>query len=220
MSWTLCSRASAPAIATDRIRWSLAHAFHRQVPFLAGRVRRQRQRSSLSSSSSSTHESNPYNVLGCDPSADWNQVKRAFVERAKEYHPDMAARDTRSSNSTESFIRCRQALEQIRESLRPINHNSGDKNHNKTDWRDDEDFEDWFYDATGADWLGFAMEDTAREEVNKLYKFASKGLMRGWEVEMACFPKHATKSRPQQLESGLGVSATASASPQRRRRRR
>jgi hypothetical protein len=86
------------------------------------------------------------------------------------------------------------------------------------DWRNEEDFEEWFYDATGANWLGFIMEDRQREEVNELYELASKGLMRGWEVEMACFPREALKARPKQLSSG--TQENKSSGPQRRRRRR
>jgi curved DNA-binding protein CbpA len=152
---------------------------------------------------------NPYVVLGCDRTASWEEVKTAFVERAKQHHPDVAG-----GGSTESFIRCRQALEQIRDANRA----GIQKLNDDDDWRNEEDFEEWFYDATGADWLGFIMEDRQREEVNELYELASKGLMRGWEVEMACFPREALKARPKQLSSGK--QDIKSSGPQRRRRRR
>lgn len=168
----------------------------------------------------STSHPNPYDVLGCDRSATLDEVKAAFVKRAKRLHPDTAAAagedETNTTDSTESFIQCRQALEQIRDSLKKSSNNSSTRDTNDPDWRDNEEFEDWFYDATGADWLGFVMQDAAREEVNELYEFASKGLMRGWEVEMANFPKDAIKARPKKLASGV----EASTEPQRRRRRR
>jgi DnaJ-class molecular chaperone len=158
---------------------------------------------------------NPYAVLGCDRTASWEEVKTAFVERAKQHHPDVAG-----GGSTESFIRCRQALETIRDALRPNAENRAgiQKSNDDNDWRNEEDFDEWFYDATGANWLGFIMEDRQREEVNELYELASKGLMRGWEVEMACFPREALKARPKQLSSG--TQENKSSGPQRRRRRR
>jgi DnaJ-class molecular chaperone len=152
---------------------------------------------------------NPYAVLGCDRTASWEEVKTAFVERAKEHHPDVAG-----GGSTDSFIKCRQALEQIQDANRAGIQKSNDDD----DWRNEEDFEEWFYDATGADWLGFIMEDRQREEVNELYELASKGHMRGWEVEMACFPRDALKARPKQLSSG--TQEIKKSGPQRRRRRR
>jgi DnaJ-class molecular chaperone len=148
-------------------------------------------------------------VLGCDRTASWEEVKTAFVERAKEHHPDVAG-----GGSTDSFIKCRQALEQIQDANRAGIQKSNDDD----DWRNEEDFEEWFYDATGADWLGFIMEDRQREEVNELYELASKGHMRGWEVEMACFPRDALKARPKQLSSG--TQEIKKSGPQRRRRRR
>jgi DnaJ-class molecular chaperone len=186
--------------------FKIATAVSCRTPILApqlhgiGRVRRL--------SAFQSHE-NPYAVLGCDRTATWEDVKKAFVKRARQHHPDVAG-----GGSTESFIRCRQALEQIRDTNRAAIQKSNDDD----DWRNEEDFEEWFYDATGADWLGFIMEDRQREEVNELYELASKGLMRGWEVEMACFPREALKARPKQLSSG--TQEIKSSGLQRRRRRR
>jgi hypothetical protein len=157
---------------------------------------------------------NPYTVLGCDRTSSWEDVKTAFAKRAKLHHPDVVG-----GGSTESFIRCRQALEEIRDALRPNAENrAGIQKSNDDDWRNEEDFEEWFFDATGADWLGFVMEDRQREEVNELYELASKGLMRGWEVEIACFPREALKARPKKLSSG--TQEIKINGPQRRRRRR
>jgi hypothetical protein len=113
-------------------------------------------------------------------------------------------------------------LEQIRDALRPnVEHRADTKKINVDDeWRNEEDFHECFFDATGADWLGFVMEDCQREEVNELYDLASKGHMRGWEAEMACFPKEAVEAKPKGLSSGIQESNSGSIGPQRRRRRR
>jgi hypothetical protein len=155
-----------------------------------------------------SRQENPYTVLGCDQTASWGDVKKAFVARAKQHHPDAAG------GNTKSFIRCRHALDQIRVALLPPKDKNRAGFKNDDDWGNEQDFQEWFYDTTGADW----MDGCQREEVDELYELASKGLMRGWEVEMACFPKEALKSRPRRFGSGMqDVTSGSCGSPRRRR---
>jgi len=54
---------------------------------------------------------NAYKVLGIKPGVSRDEIKKAFLQKAKQYHPDLNAND---SNAQQRFVEVREAYELIK----------------------------------------------------------------------------------------------------------
>ena len=119
----------------------------------------------------------PYRILGVSRHTPKSEIQAAFVRLAKQSHPDVRT----PKASAEAFVKIRQAWEQIRDSVKSDRDNV--KQHAEPD-----DFEEWFAEASGL------KGQEAWRQLEVLFQMASKGKLRGWEVEIAAYRSYMEKN--------------------------
>jgi DnaJ domain len=148
---------------------SYAHQNYQRTGFHSSRYDQQRGKRSFSA----TLRENPYCVLNIPPNSSYETVKSAFLKAALIHHPD----HSKTVDSVATFVRIRQAFEEI------VSYKSNGSNDDGTSWyddkkppvwRNDDEFQKWFHDATG-EHLSFDMNHQTRQEVIRVYRTMSSG---------------------------------------------
>jgi hypothetical protein len=186
----------------------------------------------------------PFEILGVDQTATYQEVKRRFVELALQHHPD-TTNTVKNNNdninddcsyqddkhkSMEQFIRFRKAFEALKEDVNGIvsTRRHDDDSDESLLWSSDEEFNAWFYEETGHADIMFRMDmQTRKEVINVVQSQAQGGLDRGgmWEMarkmaeqeEMLKGQKHKYPKTFVRLETGTSVSPSSSVRRKRKR---
>ncbi|KAG7363221.1 chaperone protein DnaJ [Nitzschia inconspicua] len=171
---------------------------------------------------------NPFEILGIQNTATYQQVKRRFVELALQHHPDKVKDDDDKEQNMEKFVRFRQAFEALRDDgngMATTRDNS--KDDESSLWSSDEEFNAWFYEETGHSDIMFRMDISTRKEViDVVHNQAQGGLDRGGMWEMArkmAEQEELLKDKKRNFKKtplGLEGSGNSSSSSGRRRRKR
>jgi DnaJ-class molecular chaperone len=173
---------------------------------------------------------NPYEILGIQKNATYDEARRRFVELALRHHPDtsVSSTDDDKDKSMKDFIRFRQAFEALREGKDGMIYTRGEEDESSL-WSSDEEFNAWFYEETGHADIMFCMDIKTRKEViDVVNNQAQGGLDRGgmWEMarkmaeqeEMLKHQKRRFKNATVGLESSSSSSRTDSNAVQQRRK--
>lgn len=143
----------------------------------------------LSNNNSNNHKKeDPFQVLGLTPGSSYQTAKEAFLKLALEHHPDKQNGKT-NDNTSDHFIRIRQAFEVIKEGA-----NGQALVTDETQWTQEEIHE--FMEEQTSHFLSFRMDHATRKEVIETHNNLSEGgLDRGGTWMMARMLAEREKTR-------------------------